>query len=672
MTRFDIPNMMKEIVLLPGVQHLAQRSSVAILIPEDISATAVPPGERKFHSFLKILFDSRPDVIGWHSVRVCEKEIDFALLLPGIGLFVIEVKDWKHGNILSTGPSDFTLRTEQGEETKTSPYVQARECGYRVREEIQREPLLCHSSGANKGKPILPVGPIVVFAAIPRKTAQAGPHAARLDTQTTLFEEDLANDGPYLANPKEGLKNFLEFARHALQVTFTAPPLSGPQVEALKLKVFSDSVIKMADPTQRRQTRKVGEVAMDHLQETYARQIGGGPRLLKGVAGSGKTLVLLQRAIYKARYDPSAKRILFTCYNLSLANHVRDMVGHNVPEDRRARITVKPFFDLCGDILGEAVEQEGKNTEYYDAIVSRAGARVGDVPEKEKYDVILLDEGQDFSPAMFRVVLSLRRPERDDVMIAMDAEQDLYGRFSLKEMGIHFRGRTHMLPSSYRSTQQIFEYAHRLAGKDLPPAVDQETGQMMVFPQYVGRTGPAPVVETFPDPDRLVNHLVTEVRRHIQAEKIPPAEIGILYLSKRRGAAPTAGVAAPGGKRTLQSFEQLKGLMKPAVEEKSLPDRIASSLKSAGIPVNWFTESSAAKQSFDLHEPTVKIGTIHSAKGLDFEVVYLIDATGNPVGPPPKSVPVDEPTRKQRNLLFVGSTRSRERLSILSIRSSMI
>jgi superfamily I DNA and RNA helicase len=44
---------------------------------------------------------------------------------------------------------------------------------------------------------------------------------------------------------------------------------------------------------------------------------------------------------------------------------------------------------------------------------------------RSTHDVILLDEGQDFSPAMFRVVLSLRSPERDDVMIAMDAEQDL-------------------------------------------------------------------------------------------------------------------------------------------------------------------------------------------------------------------------------------------------------
>ena len=38
LTAFDIPNMMSEIVLLPVVQRLAQRSPVAVLIPEDISS----------------------------------------------------------------------------------------------------------------------------------------------------------------------------------------------------------------------------------------------------------------------------------------------------------------------------------------------------------------------------------------------------------------------------------------------------------------------------------------------------------------------------------------------------------------------------------------------------------------------------------------------------------
>jgi hypothetical protein len=52
LTPSDIPNMMSEIVLFPAVQRLAHRSPVAVLIPDDISATAVPP------------FESRPDVIG--------------------------------------------------------------------------------------------------------------------------------------------------------------------------------------------------------------------------------------------------------------------------------------------------------------------------------------------------------------------------------------------------------------------------------------------------------------------------------------------------------------------------------------------------------------------------------------------------------------------------------
>jgi len=39
-------------------------------------------------------------------------------------------------------------------------------------------------------------------------------------------------------------------------------------------------------------------------------------------------------------------------------------------------------------------------------------------------------------------------------MIAMDDEQHLYGRFSLKEMGVDFRGRTHALTASYRCTHR--------------------------------------------------------------------------------------------------------------------------------------------------------------------------------------------------------------------------
>ena len=58
-------------------------------------------------------------------------------------------------------------------------------------------------------------------------------------------------------------------------------------------------------------------------------------------------------------------------------------------------------------------------------------------------------------------------------MIAIDADQDLYGRFSLKEMGIDFRGRTHALPASYRLIHEYFgvdkAILWQVATDEIPP-----------------------------------------------------------------------------------------------------------------------------------------------------------------------------------------------------------
>jgi hypothetical protein len=642
---------------------------LAILIPEQIGSAQVPPGERKFHAFLGLLFESRPDIIAWHRVRVCGKEIDFILFLPRLGLFVVEVKDWFFDTIQAAGPDTFTILEETGEKTRTSPYVQARECAYRVREALEQEPSLVQPAGKHKGKPVLPVGHLVAFPNISRAEAQACPHGERMDPRMTIFQEDLADGGPYLRRPADGATSFLSFADRALPVRFPASPLSGPQMEALRKKVFTDCVITCSVREPRRPARRVGEVAMDLLQELYARELGGGPRLLKGVAGSGKTLVLVHRAMHLARYQPLARRILFTCYNLSLANHVRDLIVHNLPEDRRARVVARPFYDLCGDVLKEPVEHEGRDTAYYDDLTARAAARVGDVPEGERADAVLVDEGQDFSPEMFGVVLGLLRSKDNDFMVATDAEQDIYGRFTLRDFGIDFRGRVHMLPASYRSTQQIFDFAHRVAGKAPPPPMDPESGQMLVFPQYMGRTGPEPRTLSFEDVDRLVSFLVRDIRELIRVDRIPLAEVAVLYLSRRRPSVPDPA-APPARKDALTSLGDLKALL-PGVDNRRLAARIAAALSSEGIPVNWFTENSARKSAFDLHDPTVKIGTIHSAKGMDFEVVYLVDTTGDPLTFPKKGALQDEPERRYRTLLFVGCTRARERLTLLGLTGKM-
>src|SRR5690606_31026304 len=57
---------------------------------------------------------------------------------------------------------------------------------------------------------------------------------------------------------------------------------------------------------------------MDLQQEQLARSLGEGHRVIHGVAGSGKTMILGYRAEHLAKL-PSAKPILVLCYNEPLA-----------------------------------------------------------------------------------------------------------------------------------------------------------------------------------------------------------------------------------------------------------------------------------------------------------------------------------------------------------------
>jgi DNA helicase IV len=55
---------------------------------------------------------------------------------------------------------------------------------------------------------------------------------------------------------------------------------------------------------------------LDSKQEELARDIGAGHRLVFGVAGSGKTVLLIARAKLIVRLNPQAK-VLVLCYNVS-------------------------------------------------------------------------------------------------------------------------------------------------------------------------------------------------------------------------------------------------------------------------------------------------------------------------------------------------------------------
>jgi len=101
---------------------------------------------------------------------------------------------------------------------------------------------------------------------------------------------------------------------------------------------------------------------------------------------------------------------------------------------------VSHFFELCSKIIDEEVAYENEDSEYYDMVVQEALSKLQDCDKK--YDAILVDEGQDFSDAMYRVITGLLNNETNNLTIALDENQNLYRRkHSWKDVDVQARGR---------------------------------------------------------------------------------------------------------------------------------------------------------------------------------------------------------------------------------------
>ncbi len=150
---------------------------------------------------------------------------------------------------------------------------------------------------------------------------------------------------------------------------------------------------------------------------TWARQLEFSPFRLRvsGTAGSGKTqLALAEYADAIAR----GMKPLYVCYNRPLADHVQKLV----PAGGR----VANYHQLCDLFARDA----GLSPDYGDAQVWRqmeSTLASADIPDGWRFDVLIVDEGQDFSPAWRDALLRLLKPEGRAVWLE-DPMQNLYAR----------------------------------------------------------------------------------------------------------------------------------------------------------------------------------------------------------------------------------------------------
>jgi superfamily I DNA/RNA helicase len=243
--------------------------------------------------------------------------------------------------------------------------------------------------------------------------------------------------------------------------------------------------------------------------------------------------------------------------------------------------------------------------------------------------------------------MSLLNPKTDNLMIALDDNQNIYlGGQAWKNLGIRAQGRVHKFNYVYRNTIEIARFAQRfMSESDTSSSMSFRASearhgihagsQPELFPDYFNYHGPQPELKQFTGAKAIVDYVAIRIKA-LADEGLPLSEIAVLYTVK-------------------EPYEDMK---------EPLPELIGHALEKKGILSNWISEDYKAKKSYDITTNRVTISTIQSAKGLDYACVFLLGLD---------SLKVEEwQAEVSKNLAYVAITRARESLYIPWLKKSQL
>lgn len=585
---------------------------MATMFPSEVTSFTTP-GEGEVYRFLKNFALPDEDFLAWYSLDIDKKEPDFILFSPECGLIVIEVKGWVVDQIVYADPKTVVLRQNGQEKSYTHPQAQAR--GY-----VNRLLNLLNSRTTewHNGKPAFPcpITSAVVYTNITHREFEESGLAPVMDGQYVLCKDDINEPSPLVYDVTG--RAFRLWLREHFPPLFPFS-LSNEQIDWMRGVIFP--VVRIELPQRGAagsgMTQQETILALDREQENMARYLRAGKILLMAPAGSGKSIVLTHQASQLPHTNRKVRRILFTCFNHSLAGYIRRMLALKRVRLGADGVEVIPFYDVCERILDRPMAHERETAEYYAQSVQETLQRLeGGHPLKGHWDAILVDEGQDFSADMARVLLALA-PSSGIMCIAQDSNQRIYDNAmqSWEDLGLPDM-KVVRLRRQYRNTRSIAKMAATLINK--PNLLDQ----------FAGTEGEPPLWIEGPEWPTIVGKVADAVADLVR-NNTPMREIAILYVKARV----------------------------PGVD--SLPDALRAALEERSVLSRWASEDEHSKRRYDITTDSVTISTIHSVKGLDFAHVFFLGLDILQSG-----------SEHDRQLGYVGMTRARESLTLVQLNTA--
>jgi superfamily I DNA/RNA helicase len=437
---------------------------------------------------------------------------------------------------------------------------------------------------------------------------------------------------------------------------FTTDHPSAVQPELRDRK--TQATFRMGDQFTDRKSMK--PVFTQEQQRLAHLELDGKPRLVRGVAGSGKSVVLsswLAKTAMRLQTKKDAQ--IWAVYaNRSLHRLLRESIESAWDHHNEADLLAPPPFPWnkvtllhVRDVLAGLLPSANLSMDAFGFDYDRAAAEFLNREDASKLlprcTALFIDEAQDMGASTIKLLLSIvEQADESDANsrpahIFYDNAQNIYGTKTPKwsDLGIDLRGRTTIMRESFRSTKPITELAvnvlHRLT--DSTDREDQKELLSMGMLEQTSRrgeewfhvrfnqvNGPKPIFRTYNTASEEIDGICSHLKFLIQQERISPNDICLIYNGKGRNL---------------------------------LEERLAPKLLELDVELSVQTN-----RTFERQPNTLIATTPHSYKGYESEVV-LIPFVDHYVAGEGKIL---------ANCLYVAMTRARSLLGIYGVNGGSV
>ncbi len=326
---------------------------------------------------------------------------------------------------------------------------------------------------------------------------------------------------------------------------------------------------------------------------------------IKGVAGSGKTLVLAKRVVNSHKRHQT--NILILTFNITLTSYIHDMISNvreNFSWNNFTILHYHVFFSSMANNYGIDIKNSSdyENTLFFEKVKNKI----------TKYEAIFIDEIQDYKQEWIEIIKKYFLKENGEFVVFGDEKQNIYDRkLENKKPNTSIVGAWNLLKESFRLDSKIASLAERFQNNFFIDKYDID--KIEIKQKKQGSFDFETNIINIKRCDNL-NRLLMEIFNVIKNHNIHSNDICILSYTIDILREMDYQIRHDYNEKTLTTFET-----------KEVLNYLEKEYKDSNILKSEIDNVRRVKKfGFRLNNGMIKLSTIHSFKGWETPTLFLI------------------------------------------------